>query len=253
MSAKKKNKTVIAICIQEPQEDGSSMDFGEIEGDNLRFLHQAFITDTIITSSMFQEVDIRLYFVDDVERKKLVKIVTDYITKQTKDIEPTFMKERFDKIKLKKERLGVRIEKIFDDCFAQEYDKVLVLGSRTPTVTTEMIGSALQLLKNSDTVFGPTPEGRYYIIGMSGKQHIQLSQFDWKSPTIYHDVVDCLKEKKLIWKELDIWYSVDTVEELEMTIRDINQLRLQGDEITAHETEIVLERIFSKIENSELD
>ena len=115
-----------------------------------------------------------------------------------------------------------------------------------------MINSALELLNDSDAVFGPTPEGRYYIIGMSGKQHLLLSQFDWKSPTIYHDVVDGLKEKGLKWKELDIWYCVEQIEELEMAIRDINQLRLQGDEITAHETEKVLERIFSKLEEQDL-
>ncbi len=251
MSSTKKKKTVIAVCIQEPQEDGSSMDFGAIDGDNLRFLHQAFITDTIINASTFQEADIRLYFVDDPERKKLVKIVTEYITKQTKDIEPTFIKERFKKVKLDKERWGIRIEKLFDDCFKQGYENVLVIGSRTPTVSIDMINSALQLLEDSDAVFGPTPEGRYYIIGMSGKQHIPLSQFDWKSPTIYHDVVNALKEKNLEWKELDIWYCVERVEELEMAIRDINQLRLQGDEITAHETEKVLERIFSKLEEQD--
>lgn len=251
MSPKKKNNTVIAVCIQEPQEDGSSMDFGHISGDNLRFLHQAFITDTIMSASTFQDADIRLYFVDVPERKKFVKIVIDYVTKQTKDIDPLFIKERFSKVKLEKERWGIRIEKLFDDCFKQGYKNVLAIGSRTPTVSAEMIGSALQLLENSDTVFGPTPEGRYYIIGMSGKQHLPLSQFDWKSPSIYLDVVNGLKEKDLKWKELDIWYCVEQVEELEMAIRDINQFRLQGDELTSHETEKVLERIFSKIEEQE--
>ncbi len=251
MSPKKKNKTVIAVCIQEPQEDGSSMDFGLIDGDNLRFLHQAFITDTIMSASTLQDADIRLYFVDMPERKKFVKIITDYVNKQTKDVEPTFIKERFKKVKLAKERWGVRIEKLYDDCFKQGYENVLVIGSRTPTVSAEMIGSALQLLKNSDAVFGPTPEGRYYIIGMSGKQHLPLSEFDWKSPSIYHDVANRLKENGLEWKELDIWYCVEQIEELEMAIRDINQFRLQGDELTAHETEKVLERIFSKLERQE--
>lgn len=251
MSPKMKNKTVIVVCIQEPQEDGSSMDFGAIVGENLRFLHQAFITDTIMSASIIQDADIRLYFVDVPERKKLVKIVTDYVTKQTKDIEPTFIKERFKKVKLAKERWGVRIEKIFDDCFKQGYENVLVIGSRTPTVSSDMVSSALLLLKDSDAVFGPTPEGRYYIIGMSGKQHLPLSQFDWKSPSIYLDVVNGLKEKGLKWKELDIWYCVEQIEELEMAVRDINQFRLQGDEITSHETEKVLERIFSKLERQE--
>ena len=252
MPQTKKNKTAIVVCIQEPQEDGSSMDFGVIDGDNLRFLHQAFITDTIMSASTFDNTDVCLYYIDNPERKKLVKIISDYVTKQTKDVEPTFAKERFHKIKLEKDRWGVRIEKIFNNCFNEGYKNVLVIGSRTPTVSSEMIGSALQLLENSDAVFGPTPEGRYYMIGMAGKQHLPLSSFNWKLPTIYHDVSSALDEKNLKWSELDIWYCVEQTEELEMAIRDINQYRLQGDEVTAHETEIVLERIFSKLENQEM-
>lgn len=251
MSPQKKNDTVIAVCIQEPKEDGSSMDFGLIAGDNLRFLHQAFITDTIMSAATFKDADIYLYYVDNPERKKLVKIVIDYVTMRIKDFEPTFIKNRFKQVKLEKERWGIRLEKLFDDCFKQGYQNVLVIGSRTPTVSKEMIGSALKILKNSDAVFGPTFEGRYYMIGMSGKQHIPLSQYDWKSPTIYRDVVDGLEEKGLKWQELDIWYCVEQIEELEIAVRDINQYRLQGDELTSHETEKVLERIFSKLEEQE--
>ena len=251
MSPKKKKESVIAVCIQEPQEDGSSMDFGAIDGDNLKFLHQAFITDTLMSASTIQDADIRLYFVDLPDRKKLVKIVSEYVGKQTKGIDDDFIKNRFEKIKLDKNRWGIRVEKIFKDCFDQGYKNVLVIGSRTPTVSTEKIENALNLLKNSDTVFGPTLEGRYYMIGMSGQPHIQLSQFDWKSPTIYHEVVDALQEQNLKWSELEIWYCVEKTEELEMAIRDINQFRFQGDEQTSHETEKALERIFSKLETEQ--
>ena len=47
MARTKKSDSVIAVCIQEPTEDGSQMELGAIQGDSLRFLHQAFITDTI--------------------------------------------------------------------------------------------------------------------------------------------------------------------------------------------------------------
>ena len=69
MVSKKKKDAVIAICIQEPQEDGSSMDFGLIQGDHVRFLHQAFISDSIVNAGSVEEADVRLYFVDSPERK----------------------------------------------------------------------------------------------------------------------------------------------------------------------------------------
>lgn len=247
MPPKKKSKSVIAVCIQEPKEDGSSMDFGMIEGDNLRFLHQAFITDTIIAAAANEDVDVRLYYIGLPERKKLIKIVTDYLSKIEK--ESGFLKNRFEKIEMDKERWGVRVERIFDDCFKAGYENVLVVGSRTPTINPERFSLALKLLKESDAVFGPTPEGRYYMIGMSGEAKVRLSEYDWKSPSIYSEVAEAFTDNDLAWSELEIWYCVETSEELEMAIRDLNQFRFEGDEITAMETEKVLERIIAKLES----
>ena len=124
----------------------------------------------------------------------------------------------------------------------------MVVGSRTPTITAEMYQRVFSSLEKSDAVFGPTPEGRYYLIGMNEKYHINLSEYDWKSPSIYSEVAAAFSEKKLAWAELEIWYTVEQNEELEIMARDINQFRLQGDETTARETELVLERILAKLE-----
>jgi glycosyltransferase A (GT-A) superfamily protein (DUF2064 family) len=247
MSAKNKNQSVIAICIQEPFEDGSSMDFGIIEGDNLRFLHQAFISDTITHALKVDDADVRLYYINLPDRKKLVKIVTDYLKNKLNGDRAQAFTTRFNMSELDHDRWGIRIEKVFQDCFAAGYKNVLVLGSRTPTIRADMMATALRMLKDSDAVFGPTPEGRYYIIGMTGSYQINLSQFDWKSPSIYHEVANAFTEKKLAWSELEIWYAVETPEELELMVRDINQFRFEGDEETARETELVMERILAKL------
>ena len=248
MHQKKKKDSVIAICIQEPHEDGSSMEFGPIQGDNLRFLHQAFITDTIVNASAVEKADIRLYYIDLPERKKLVKIVTDYLSKRLKGKNDSFFKNRFKSFELEKDRWGVRVQHVFEDCFKQGYKHVLVVGSRTPTISAPMLDTALKMLTKSDAVFGPSPEGRYYVIGMTGSPKIDLSDFDWKSPAIYSEVADAFTKQGLAWSELEIWYCVETSDEIEMMIRDINQFRYEGDEQTARETEKVLERILSRLE-----
>ncbi len=247
MSPKKKRDSVIAVCIQEPTEDGSSMDLGAIDGDNLRFLHQAFITDTIISAAAEESADIRLYYIKQSDRVKLVKIVTEYIAR--KAVDSKFIEDRFEKVEMKKERWGIRIEKIFDDCFEAGYKSVLIVGSRTPTISPRMFSLALKLLNESDAVFGPTPEGRYYVIGMSAPPQIKLSEFDWKSPTIYSEVADSFTQKNLAWSELEIWYCVENTDELEMAVRDINQFRFDGDEVTSIETEKVIQHILSKLES----
>ncbi|MEW5994026.1 MAG: DUF2064 domain-containing protein, partial [Candidatus Zixiibacteriota bacterium] len=158
------------------------MDFGVIKGDNLRFLHQAFITDTITNSLEVDGADVRLYYINSPERKRLVKIVTGYLQKKLNGDPARAYADRFSMFELEHERWGIRIEKVFQDCFNCGYKNVLVVGSRTPTIRSSMMETALRMLNESDAVFGPTPEGRYYTIGMSGSYQINLSEFDWKSP-----------------------------------------------------------------------
>ncbi|MFQ6007471.1 MAG: DUF2064 domain-containing protein [Candidatus Zixiibacteriota bacterium] len=247
MSPKKLNNSVIAICVQEPVEDGTSMDFGIIKGDHLRFLHQAFITDTITNSLDVGDADVRLYYINSPERKRLVEIVTNYLKKKLSGKIAESYNNRFRMFEMDNERWGLRIEKVFKDCFAAGYQHTLVIGSRTPTIRPSMMKTALKVLSESDAVFGPTPEGRYYVIGMSGAYQINLAEFDWKSPSIYSDVAEAFTAKKLAWSELEIWYAVETPEDLEIMVRDINQFRFEGDEATARETEIVMERILTKL------
>jgi len=248
MPSKKNNTTVIAVCIQEPTEDGSKMDLGAIQGDNLRFLHQAFITDTLMNAFRVPSVDVRLYYIDEPERARLVKIVTDYVTNKAGGRKRDGLKDRFSVQGMARERWGLRMEKIFQDCFEDGYHNVLLVGSRTPTFTASMMNTALRMLQQSDAVFGPTPEGRYYTIGMSGSYHISLSDFDWKSPSIYSQVASAFTDQNLSWSELEIWYAVESTEELDLMVRDINQYRFEEDDTTTRETELVMERLIAKLD-----
>lgn len=245
----KKNKTVIAVCIQEPFEDGSTLNLGMIKGDDLRFVHQAFITDTLANALKVEDADIRLYHIDNDERKKLVGIVTDYLSKKLNGKAGEKIKNSFSIHTLQQERWGIRIEQLFNECFDSGYEYVVVVGSRTPSVTTEKLSTCVKMLQKSGAAFGPTPEGRYYLIGMSGSYQIKLSDFDWKSPAIYSEVAKAFTEKGIEWTELEIWYVVEEPDDLELLARDINQFRYEGDAETAIETELVLERILSKMEN----
>lgn len=219
------------------------MSMGPIRGADLAALHEAFVLDTVGNMLAVESVDVRLYHNDLPDQRRAAKLAIEVASKGGKGDNPKFtVHERA------RERWGVRIEAVFRDCFEAGYKHALMIGSRTPTITSSMMSTAIRMLRESDAVFGPTPEGRYYVIGMTGSSRIDLSKFDWTSAHIYSDVAQTFTKKKLSWSELEIWYVVEGTDDLEIMVRDINQYRFEGDEDSARHTEAVLERLIAKLE-----
>ncbi|MCX6827241.1 MAG: DUF2064 domain-containing protein [candidate division Zixibacteria bacterium] len=247
MSHPKKNDSVLAICIQEVTEDGSQLNIGDgFSPEDMKFLHQAFIADTLVNVLELGSVDFRLFYGDSPETKKSVNTIINYLSKKFKGKIAEIISNGLCVTPLPQTRWGVKMETAFKQCFDDGYKHVLFIGSRTPTLKDNLLQIALRLLKQSDAVFGPTVEGRYYLIGMSDRYQVELSAFDWYSPNIYAEVANSFKEKGLSWSELEIWYAIEHPDDLEYLVRDINQYRLEGDEVSAKETELVLERIINR-------
>jgi glycosyltransferase A (GT-A) superfamily protein (DUF2064 family) len=246
MLKSKKNDSVLVICVQEVVEDGSEMNIGvNFNSEEIDFLHHAFIADTLTNVLDLPSVDFQLFYSDLPNTKNSVKTIIEYLSRKLKGKKSKLLTNGLIITPLPAERWGIRMDMIFQQCFSDGYQHVLLVGSRTPSLNSKMLKQAMRLLKKSDAIFGPTVEGRYYLLGMSEKYHFDLSAFDWKSPNIYSEVAEHFREKGLSWTELELWYAVEHEEDLEYLVRDINQYRLEGDEICAKETEKVLERILN--------
>jgi hypothetical protein len=247
MTSAPKNDAVLAICIQEVTEDGSELFIGDtFSNEDIKNLHYAFIADTLVNVIDMKGVDLRLFCADLPESRKTIQTIIGNVSKRLKGRKAETLSNCLKIVPLPVERWGLKMEATFKKCFNDGYQHVLLIGSRTPTLKDNLLKMALKLLKKSDAVFGPTVEGRYYLIGMSGDYRVQLSSFDWCSPNIYAEVANSFREKGLSWSEMEIWYAVEHPEDLEYLVRDINQYRLEEDEESAKETEIVLERILNR-------
>lgn len=240
-------KSCIAILAQELIEDGSVMHLPGVHPDELIFLKQAFVADTIMNALRVPKVSVRLYHTALPERKKLIKRTIEYLRTKSAAAQSMGIESRLTVVETPAGAWGGRVEAAFEDLFAEEFQRGLLLGTRSPTVSGQMLQDALTLLSRQDVVFGPTPEGRYYAIGQAQRNHVPFASFDWTSPSIYASISDRLSHEQISWSELDIWYTVETPDELELMVRDINQFRFEGDEITAHESEAVVERIIARL------
>lgn len=250
MTASKKNKTALIICIQEISEDGSSMNLGnQLSDEDVAYLHQAFIADSITNALSLPQIDIKVFYSPNPQTQKSIKTILTYLKDRFKGQKREALNENRLEIKeLGLGRWGVKMDESFRYCFDQGYRKVLFIGSRTPTLTHDKIADAIKILDNKDVVFGPTVEGRYYMIGFTGEYLVPLAEFKWKEPNIYSQVAAHIEKHGLSWEETEIWYAVEHPEDVEYLARDINQFRLTGNEETARETEKVLERILNRLQ-----
>ncbi len=248
MTTSSRNELALIICVQEISEDGSSMDLGDkLTEEDVTFLHQAFIADSINNALSLPRVDIKIFYSPNPETQKSIQTILCYLKNKLRGKKRAALdSDRFEVTALSLGRWGLKMDESFRRCFDQGYKSVVFIGSRTPTLTHDMISSALDILNRRDVVFGPTVEGRYYMIGFAGSYHVPLAEFDWKASNIYSQVASHIDDMGLSWEETEIWYAVEHPEDLEYLARDINQFRLVGDEETARETEKVLERILNR-------
>jgi uncharacterized protein len=62
--------------------------------------------------------------------------------------------------------LGARMEHAFDTAFSTGYQKVVIVGSDCPALSSSLVAEAFEKLDTHDVVIGPAEDGGYYLLGM---------------------------------------------------------------------------------------
>lgn len=80
--------------------------------------------------------------------------------------------------------LGAKMKDAFSKSFEEGDDKVILIGSDCPTLSTSIMEKAFKLLDENDVVFGPSKDGGYYLIGMSSYHPEVLEEITWSSEMV---------------------------------------------------------------------
>ncbi len=115
--------------------------------------------------------------------------------------------------------LGTRLTTITQNMF-KTYDRVIIIGSDSPTLGLQHFLQTDELLSTHDVVIGPSFDGGYYLIGLnqdgfSKEQGFQIFEdINWSSEEVLKQTLDsCLREHQRC-ELLGFWYDVDTVIDL---------------------------------------
>lgn len=125
----------------------------------------------------------------------------------------TWPAEQFDKHQQKGEGLGERMETAFDHAFAAGHDRVVIIGSDCPGITTEYLEEAFAALDNNDVVIGPALDGGYTLLGMRNLHLSLLRDMAWSTDSVLPDTLDRASQAGLSVQQLTPLSDVDYLED----------------------------------------
>ncbi len=80
--------------------------------------------------------------------------------------------------------LGEKMKDAFQKSFQEGKERVVLIGSDCPTLTSEILEEAFEELSTHDAVFGPSKDGGYYLIGMKGFHPELLEGIAWSTEEV---------------------------------------------------------------------
>ena len=106
--------------------------------------------------------------------------------------------------------IGMRMKNAFEEAFNQGYKRVVLVGSDIPDLTFKIIDSAFDELENHKTVFGPSEEGGYYLVGLNEMDVSIFEGVEWSTEQVLAQSLNKVSSYALV-EELN---DIDTIDDL---------------------------------------
>jgi uncharacterized protein len=126
--------------------------------------------------------------------------------------------------------LGEKMANAFQDRFVEGYEQVVIIGSDSPSLPVAIIEQALNSEK--ELTLGPSTDGGYYLIGMSGKLVNVFEGVDWGSDKVLAQTLERVKKSGCSLELLPPWYDVDRPEDLKFLQTHLQLIEQSGQEST---------------------
>ncbi|MEW4489798.1 TIGR04282 family arsenosugar biosynthesis glycosyltransferase [Thalassoglobus sp. JC818] len=110
--------------------------------------------------------------------------------------------------------LGERLIQVFDE-FLNEANRVVVIGSDSPSLPNGLIEQAFRQLETSDVVLGPACDGGYYLVGQRIHCSEMFSNISWSEPVVLSQTVERIRNTPRSLSLLNPWYDVDSLDDLQ--------------------------------------
>lgn len=119
--------------------------------------------------------------------------------------------------------LGCRMRDYFAAAFEKGADRVVLIGSDTPTLPLGFVEQAFELLAEHPVVLGPSDDGGYYLVGASGDVPPIFSGITWSSPDVWSQTTRLLDKACCAFGTLPQWYDVDDQGTLDRLYNELSE------------------------------
>lgn len=109
--------------------------------------------------------------------------------------------------------LGARMSRAFDRVLAN-HNKVLLMGTDAPALTTAVLQNATQALVGQDAVFVPALDGGYALVGLTRPVPELFLGMTWSTPHVMADTRIRARQAGLRWSELPPVADIDEAPDL---------------------------------------
>ena len=105
-------------------------------------------------------------------------------------------------------------------CARNKIKNIIFIGTDLPDLCHQDLLITLKELQQNDLILGPSNDGGYWLIGLSGKimsSHIYLPfiNINWGSENVLQDTIDNFAPTKMKYKLLDKKIDIDTIIDIE--------------------------------------
>lgn len=126
--------------------------------------------------------------------------------------------------------LGGRLLNSLDELLRDGYAAALAVDSDTPTLPTEFLRQAVDLVVRPeiDLVLGPSDDGGYYLIGMRRVWPFLFDGMPWSTAGVLSETIRRAEAHELRVACLPSWFDVDTPEDLDRLIASFADVNAQA-------------------------
>ena len=118
--------------------------------------------------------------------------------------------------------LGRRMQHYFETALTAGAERVVLIGSDSPTLPAEYIEAAFDQLQSRPVVLGPAHDGGYYLVGAALKLPPIFDAIAWSQPTVFEATIARLQAAGREYGLLPAWHDVDTHDDLVRLKAELN-------------------------------